>query len=108
MKRTNKPRVFKPGATYAAGAGFEDLELWLAKANAPCLWQQKIPRVGRIEAYAVAGNVLLVQVFDDKSRPGRVAGWEVYVPVSSSTKVVDTIEALDAWSGRVVGPRGGA
>ena len=65
----------------------------LHELGAGCLWQQRIPRIGLLEAWALGGAslqqcVVLVMHYADGH------GFEVYMPAAHTNKVADTFAAL--------------
>lgn len=73
-------------------AGFKRLREFLADNAATSMWQRATHN-GSIECFLVGRTIVLVQVFGPTTHPG---GWDVFVPVSSSPNVDETLTALQA------------
>ena len=70
------------------------LDQWLAKQEAHCMWQQRIPRVGVLECWCLPRTrktlspMVLVQRWDN-------GGWDIYTQVSGTNDIGETFHAAE-------------
>lgn len=59
------------------------------------MWLEDIQGVGSIYCMSGNGKVFMFQEYRD--RDGNVDGWEIYVPVSRSGNIDETLGDLEEW-----------
>lgn len=55
---------------------------------ARCLWEQRVPRVGMIAAYALGKTIVLIQEYANGN------GWNAFTPTTDEGRVDLTLDAI--------------
>lgn len=57
-----------------------------------CLWERRVPRVGKVSAYALPNGIVMVLDYEGDN------GFDIYVPASGKNSIESTMGEVVLWT----------